>query len=63
MDEKARAGPGRESDYATDSVFLKNANYWSAFRIFEKRSAESRFPCELSVWHQSCFLKKAKGKS
>ncbi len=63
MDEKARAGPGRESDYATDSVFLKNANYWSAFRIFEKRSAESRFPCELSVWHQSCLLKKAKGKS
>ncbi len=63
MDEKARACPSRESDYATDSSFLKNANYRSVFRIFEKRSAESGLPRELSVWHQSCPLKKAKEKS
>ena len=44
MDEKARAGPGRESDYATDTAFLKNTNYRSVFRIFEKRSAESGLP-------------------
>ena len=63
MDEKARAGPGRESDYATDSAFLKNAKDAPIIRVFEKRSAESGLPRELSVWHQSCSLKKAKGKS